>query len=75
MQAVQFLLAAREGLSTEKSGDLNVKDDSSINTKKTEPQKVDTIQVSFFFFCCFSSNHQFYGNLNKFLAQKSHVLA
>ncbi|KAJ4719057.1 Tetratricopeptide repeat (TPR)-like superfamily protein [Melia azedarach] len=44
-EAVQFLLAAREGLSTEKSGDLNVKDDSSINAKKTEPQKVDTIQV------------------------------
>lgn len=44
MQAVKFLLASRERLSTEKSNDLNVKADSN----EEEPQKVDPIQVSCF---------------------------
>lgn len=48
MQAVQFLLASRERLSTEKTDDLSVKDGSSSGTRETEPQKVDPIQVSWF---------------------------
>lgn len=48
MQAVQFLLASRERLSTGKSDDLSVKDGRSGDKKETEPQQVDPIQVSWF---------------------------
>lgn len=48
MQAVQFLLASRERLSTEKTDDLSVKEGSSSGTKETELRKVDPIQVSWF---------------------------
>ncbi|KAH9716529.1 TPR REGION domain-containing protein [Citrus sinensis] len=44
-EAVQFLLASRERLSTGKSDDLSVKDGRSGDKKETEPQKVDPIQV------------------------------
>lgn len=45
-EAVQFLLASRERLSTGKSDDLSVKDGRSGDKKETEPQKVDPIQVA-----------------------------
>ena len=44
MQAVQVLLASRERLNKEKSGNLNIKSDSG--TKETESQEVDPVQVS-----------------------------